>query len=166
MENLVVAVKKFFAELKQEKNKSTYIPSYRVIEILKNEEEEYTIHIQLIGKGLTFYAKPEEILADDKLVDQFSPRDIRTLTYLGYLGINAPKYKILARRLADNNQVAFAIKKRGDKNVVIKTAREILNEQDVISSMHPNDVKTVGYTLAAENFEEEKNQRRKILSEK
>jgi hypothetical protein len=166
MGNIVSSVKKFIADIKQEKNKNTYIPTYRVVEILENDEGEYTVHIQLIGKGLTFYAKPEEILADDKLVDQFSPRDIRTLTYLGYLGINAPKYKILARRLVDNNQVAFAIKKRGEKDVVIKTAKEILNEQDVISSMHPNDAKTIGYTLASENFQEEKNEKTRLLNEK
>lgn len=37
--------------------------------------------IQLINKSITLYTKPEENLKDDK----FSPYDIRTLTYLGYL---------------------------------------------------------------------------------
>ncbi|MCD6047106.1 MAG: hypothetical protein K0S08_753 [Gammaproteobacteria bacterium] len=163
MGNIVSAVKNLLSELKKEKKKHTFISSYRVLEILEDEEGCFTVHVQIIGKSLTFYAKPEEILADDSLVDQFSPRDIRTLTYLGYLGINAPKYKILARRLVDNNQVAFAIKKRGEKDVVIKTAKEILNEQDVISSMHPNDAKTIGYINAIENLENEKKEKAKLL---
>lgn len=166
MNNIILAIKKTFADLKQEKNKNTYTPIYRVVEILENEEAEYTIHIQLIGKGLTFYAKPEEILADDKLVDQFSPRDIRTLTYLGYLGINSPKYKILAKRLVDDEKIVFAIKKKGEKEVLIKTAAEILSAQEIISKMHPNDAKAVGYIEAKEDAEKEKKLKADILNKK
>src|SRR5262245_15657190 len=80
--------------------KQTYTPAFRLIEIQKNESDEYIVMVQVINKNLTFHSKPEEILAKDDLVDQFSPRDIRTLTYLGYLEINSPKYTILAKRLS------------------------------------------------------------------
>lgn len=46
--------------------------------------------------------------------------------YLGYLGINSPKYKILAQRISEDNNIIFAIKKKGDKNIYTKTANEIL----------------------------------------
>lgn len=151
MNTLISAIKKIFTLLSQEKSSSTYTASYRVVEVLKTEDNEYTVCIQIIGKIHTFTMKPEEILADNKLVDQFSPRDIRTLTYLGYLGINAPKYKILARRLIEDNKMVFAIQKRGGKSVIVKTAKEILKEQDLISNMNSDDAKTVGYILGVEN---------------
>jgi len=50
----------------------------------ESDDKEYIVTIQIINKSVTFRMKPEEILAKDALVDQFSPRDIRTLTYLGY----------------------------------------------------------------------------------
>lgn len=74
--------------------------------------------IQIIGKATTFVAKPEELLMDDAIVDLFSPRDVRNLTYLGYLGINGPKYKILAQKLSEQaDQTLFAILKKGEKNI-------------------------------------------------
>lgn len=160
--NIFIKLKKLVLEIKQEKNKYTFIPIYRVIEILE-EEGEYTACIQLIGKNITFYERPEIILADDALVDQFSPRDIRTLTYLGYLCINSPKYKILARRMIEDNKMVFAIKKKGEKEAIFKTAKEILKEQEIVKSMSPNDAKIVGYTAATEIFTEEEYEKMQLL---
>ncbi len=131
----------------------SYTPRYRLLNILQDNDDNYTAHIQLINKSITFYTKPEEILADDKLVNMFSPTDVRTLTYLGYLGINAPKYKILAHRMLDNQKTVFIIKKSGDKSIIVKTATEILQEQDIISNMKPSDASTIGYTVALENIQ-------------
>ena len=158
MKKMFAIVKEIFQELKEAKAKNIYTPSYRVLEILQDGEGSYTVHMQVIGKSLTFRAKPEELLSEDKVVDQFSPRDVRTLTYLGYLGINAPKYKILAQRLIDDNKVVFAIQKRGAKEVLIKTAEQILQEKEIINSMRPDDAKTIGYRGGAENLQDEKNE--------
>lgn len=156
MNFFILTFKKFVLEIWREWQKKTYTPSYRLLEIKQDEEENYIVHIQLSLKNITFYAKPEEILSDDSLVDQFSPKDIRTLTYLGYLGINAPKYTILAKRLMGNEKITFALKKRGEKEPLIKTADQILKEQEIISSMSPNDAKVIGYTVATEIFQDEK----------
>ena len=67
--------------------RKSYSPAYRLVEINLTETDEYIITAQLINKNSIFQAKPEEILSKDHLVDQFSPRDIRALTYLGYLMI-------------------------------------------------------------------------------
>lgn len=148
--------KKALVSLKEATQKTTYAPAYRVLEILKDEEDNYSVHIQLIGKSATFYAKPEEILAEDGLVDLFSPRDIRTLTYLGYLGVNAPKYKLLAKRLVEDNHIVFAIKKRGEKEILVKTSAQIFKEHEIIENMHPKDAETVGYAMAVESLQQEK----------
>lgn len=156
MDKFILPIKKFINAIKKANEKATYTPTYRILEILCDEEECYTVNVQLIGKSAIFNAKPEELLSNDNIVDQFSPRDIRTLTYLGYLGINTPKYKLLAKRLVDDNKIIFAVKKRGSKEIVIKTAKEIINEQEIISSLHPYDAKTIGYTVASESFQEER----------
>lgn len=157
-------MKSFIELVKQETQRNNYIPIYRLVEIIKSEQGEYKVVIQIISKNLTFTTKPEELLADDEIVDQFSPRDIRTLTYLGYLGINCPKYKILAQRLStDTDKMVFAIKKKGDKNIIVKTADQIICEEEIIGGMTPTDAKTVGFVMASEGFQEEKKQKEAIL---
>src|SRR5437762_13288396 len=103
------------------REKNIYKPLYKLVEI-REENSEYTAVIKIINRNITFDAKPEEVLANDHLVDQFSPRDIRALTYLGYLGINGPKYKILAKNLSENEKITIVVKKKGEKNVIFKTA--------------------------------------------
>ncbi|QLH42298.1 MAG: hypothetical protein HWD59_05950 [Coxiellaceae bacterium] len=88
---------------------------YRVADI-ETEGDEHTCVIQVIGKGLTFKIKPEKLLANDERIDYFSQKDIRTLTYLGYLNINSPKYKVLAKKHSEKlNKMVFAVHKRGEK---------------------------------------------------
>lgn len=142
------------------KTKYTYTPSLRLVDILKTADDEYIVTIQVINKNVISNCKPEEILANDHLVDQFSPRDIRTLTYLGYLGINAPKYKILAQRLSEeNDRIIFALKKKGDKNIIINTADEILNKKEIMNSLHASDAQVIGYTVASESILSEKKEK-------
>lgn len=129
-----------------------YRPSLRISEICQDEEGQYLVNIQVINKNIAFTSKPEEILAKDSSVDQFSPRDIRTLTYLGYLGINSPKYQILAQRLAENNdQIVFAMRKKGDSSVIVKTAEQIRKEKDIIKNLSPEDAHRIGFTVGSES---------------
>src|SRR3990167_10631970 len=95
--------------------RETYHPSYRVVRIEKDEQEHYCVVIQIIGKSTTFISKPEELLMNDEIINLFSPRDVRNLTYLGYLGLNGPQYKILAQKLSEEaDQTLFAVIKKGD----------------------------------------------------
>lgn len=143
--------------------KDSYTPAYRVSEIIQNEEEQYIIKVQIIQTNVYFNAYPEDILAKDDLVDRFSPKDIRTLTYLGYLDINEPKYKILAKRLSEkDDKLFFALKKKGDKNIIIKSANEIVNEENIVSALGPHDAQIVGYTLAQESLVLEKAQKNQL----
>jgi hypothetical protein len=155
--SLKTKIKNFFQKLSELSKKEGYVPAYRVTEILQDSEGDYVVQVQIINKSLGFKAKPEEILAKDSLVDQFSPRDIRTLTYLGYLGVNSPKYKILAKRLSEHNdKLIFAMKKKGEDKIIVKTADEIMQEKEIIENLHPKDANIVGYTFATENVISEK----------
>ena len=142
-------------------------PLYRIVSIDQDETENYIATIQVTNKSHTFKMKPEEILADDHMTDAFSPRDIRTLTYLGYLGINAPKYKVLAKRLSDNDaKLVFALQVRGQKKPVIRTADEISTDEDLIAGLDQKDAHLIGYTSASEREALEKAQMKKLLAQK
>ncbi len=137
-----------------------YVPNYRLIEILKNEEDNYEIGIQIINKNKKFYATPEDILSDDKLIDQFSPRDVRTITYLGYLGIHSPQYKILAQRFVKNNKIVFLLKQKNNKDIIVQTASEIIQNGNIIVNMPSADAQTIGYVLAHDHMAKEHNEQR------
>jgi hypothetical protein len=163
VKQMIKSVKSFFSNAN---NKTTFTPVYRIAGVLKDKHENYLVQVQLINRNLLFKMKPEEILAEDNLVDQFSPRDIRTLTYLGYLGINSPNYKILAKKLSENDdELSFFLMNKSDKKVIIKTASEILNEKDIIKNLDPEDAHIVGYTVASESVLEEKLQKEKLIKQ-
>lgn len=160
--NFIKYITKFLSTIN---NKGSYKPRYRLLEIFKDDEDKFTALIQIVNKNATFHAKPEEILADDAFVDYLPPRDVRTLTYLGYLEINQPEYKILAQRLSITNSNIFVVKKRGDKKPIIKTAAEINQESEIILNMSASDAKTVGYALATSEFNQEKQEKLRITQE-
>ena len=113
--------------------------------------------LQIIGKGYTFHQKPEDILADNNYVDFLSPRDVRMLTYLGYLEINQPEYKLLAKRLLEDNQEIFVIKKKGKKATFTQTTEEIHKNSEIIKKLNAEDAHTVGYALASKESLDELN---------
>jgi hypothetical protein len=125
--------------------------SYRVVDLSQNETGIYYAEIQRIGKNSSLKMEPEKILADDALVNCFSPTDIRTLSYFSHLGINGPKYKILAKRLSeDNDQMLFVIHKKGDKDYKIITANEISNNEEILLGLSQKDAHMIGITTAIE----------------
>jgi hypothetical protein len=127
----------------------------------------YIVTVQLTNKSQVFKMKPEEILADDSLTDCFSQRDVRTRTYLGYLGINSLKYKILAKRLSEkDNRFVFTIKERSTDQPIVKTADELSKEEEIISSLNQKDAHMIGYTSASEQTAIEKAELKKLLNKK
>ena len=90
------------------------------------------------------------------MTDSFSQRDIRALTYLGYLGVNTPKYTILAHRLAEkDSKCVFAIKERGKQKTIIKTAEQISSDERIIGNLNQKDAHMVGYISANEERQKE-----------
>lgn len=151
---------KFFKLLKQS------IPEhpYRLLCIERDENENFIAIIQIQNKKEIFRMSPEEILSNNNITDSFSQRDIRTLTYLGYLGINSPKYKILAKRLCENDSMLiFAIQERGKKKPILKTASEICLDENIIVGLNQKDAHTIGYAMGSEQVVREKQQKEDIL---
>jgi len=148
-------------------NLNTFKPAYRVANIEKDKHGDYEIVVQVVGKSTIFIMKPEEILADDKMTDLFSPRDVRTLTYLGYLDVNSPKYRILAKRLSEkDNRMVFALQKKGDKISKVKTASEISQDKEILKHIDQHDAHMIGYTAGGEAMLREKLEKEALLIEK
>ena len=133
-------------------NTTTYTPIYKLSNILQDENDLYIVNIQIINTNADFTMNPEEILADDCLVDKFSPRDIRALTYLGYTGKNTPQYKILAQTIMDHGASSFIIKKVKGNDIITVTNQELkeYKYKNIIEKMSPTDAHIVGYTQAQE----------------
>ena len=140
-------------------------PKFRVLHIEKTEDQDFNVVVQVINKNQIFKMKPEEILADDSLTDSFFPRDIRTLTYLGYLGINSPKYTILAKRFKENNQLVFAIKEKHSKKILVKTSEEISANKDILSGLNQIDAHMIGFSTGSEHVVQEDALMKAALSE-
>lgn len=157
---------KLFAILSSLLGQGTPKIHYRLLSVEKDENEDYLATIQVINKKAVFKIKPEEILGNDQLTDSFSSRDIRALTYLGYLGINAPKYKILAQRLSEQDQTLFfAIQEKGKKRPIVKTANEISADTELLKSLDQQDAHRVGFVAASEQAEIEKKMKAQLISE-
>lgn len=147
------------------KRPHVYEAIYRIMSIEQDEHGDYVVIVQLINKSYTFAMKPEEILADDQMTNLFSPVDVRTMTYLGYLDINAPKYKILANRQAEDGGLIFALKEKGQHKPVIKTAEEITADDNMLNQLSQEDAHTVGFTTGTQNDLREQQIRQRLLAE-
>lgn len=128
----------------------SFTPNLRIVEIFQDEEKDYFVVVQAIGKSVTFKMRPEKILANDKLTNQFAPIDIRSLTYLGYLGINAPQYKLLAERFSSEGNALFAVIKKGEKKPMVKSASEVLSNKKILASLDNEDVARISFFAASE----------------
>ena len=132
---------------------ATYKPIYRVINIKQNEANAYDVVIQVIGKATTFTVKPETLLMDDAMVKLFSPIDVRNLTYLGYLGINTPKYKILAQKFSEEaEKTIFAVLKQGNKKYQSATAAELSTDKKIINGLTQKEAHKVGFIAGIEHM--------------
>ncbi|MFT3741532.1 MAG: hypothetical protein QM752_02495 [Gammaproteobacteria bacterium] len=163
MSNLMESFKKIIKQLAIVKKILLPVQKYKLIEIII-EKDEYFALIKLIKRNIIFRMKPEEILSKDSLVDKFSSIDIRTLTYLGYLEINKPAYKILEKKLSlDNDKIIFTLGKKNSKKIITKTADQIFREKDIVLNLNSEDSRIIGYTIASESILAENHQKETIL---
>lgn len=166
IKSILTRIHNFFSNVSSVIKESTNVPLYKVVNIDQDDEGLYYAIVQKSNSPQIFTFKPEEILENDDLTDSFSPRDVRTLTYLGYLGMNGPRYKILAKRLSDKeHDLIYAIKERGKSGVLIKTAREITSDKDFIKKLDQEDAHDIGFTSGANSQIAEKEAMSKLLKD-
>lgn len=141
--------------------------AYRVVDIEELEQGHYQVTVQVSGKSTVFKTTPSKLLADDNMVDQFSQRDIRALTYLGYHEIHSPKYHILAtKHIKDQSQTVFAVKKRGEEEVMVKTAAELSSDKEIVSNLSQEQAHMLGFTSGTEQTSDEQRQMQELKKQR
>lgn len=160
-------LKNFFEFSKKAKTDRPKHILYRLADIEEDKEGYHIAVIQIVGKGITYKIKPEELLADDKYIEKFSQKDIRALTYLGYLNVNKPKYKVLAKKHSIKlNKMIFALQKKGEKKPLVKTADQISIDEEILASLDQKDAHMVGYITATEHTLLEEKQKQQLKNER
>lgn len=154
---------KQYHELKQQSQQDTF----RIIEIKEQKNGSYQFMIQIIGKRIRFKSSPEELAADDNMMQRFSRHDVRTITFFACQERKKPKYKILMKEFCSTfNKMVFSFGKRGSNTVTQKTAAQIAKDTDVIKNISPEEAYVIGFTLAAEKNQLDESQRKALHDKK
>lgn len=125
---------------------------YRIIEIKHLPAGKYKLITQIIGKSVVIECTPEEILANDRLLEGFSKKDIRTITYLACDQMKQPKYKIIVQEFCEKfNKIMFKIKETESGDLLVKTASQIVMDKNIINSLSQDDVNSISYTAGYES---------------
>src|SRR6185295_18398670 len=93
---------------------------YRIVEVKELSTGQYKLTIQIIGKSTVFKCTPQEIVTNDRMLEGFSKKDIRTITYFACEQNKKPKYKILQQFCDTFNKILFQLKKRGSDELILK----------------------------------------------
>jgi hypothetical protein len=156
-----------FKQYQELKQSSKHQGAYKLVDIKEDKHDKVHLSIQVVGKAIVFKSTPEEILADDKLVEEFSSKDIRTITYYACQRMNKPKNKIVIKRFCEKlNRMVFGVKNVSKNQVEEKTAKDISLDKDVIKSLSPEEAHMVGYTSANEKGMDEKIKMDKLREKK
>jgi hypothetical protein len=95
-------------------------------------------------------------MADDNLLESFSRKDIRLLTYLACEDIKEPTHEILEQKFIRNmNKFFFKLKHGKTGEEMEKSAEEISTNPELIKSLSPEDAHKIGYVTANQMIKSE-----------
>lgn len=131
--------------------------THRIVDYGKDEKGENEVMIQVVGRSLVFKASPKKIMSDDGVLESFSKKDIRLVTYLACEDIKELKHEILGQKFIRNmNKFFFKLKHGRTGEEMEKSAEEISADPALIKSLHPEDAHKIGYVTANEMVKKEK----------
>ncbi|HSW68874.1 MAG TPA: hypothetical protein VLI69_01780, partial [Gammaproteobacteria bacterium] len=103
------------------------------------------------GKSTIIECTPEEIVTNDHMLEGFSKKDIRAITYFACEEIKKPKYKIIAQEFSgDLNTLLFKLKKCDGDEVILMTAGQIVLDRELINNLSVEDVRSISYAAGHE----------------
>jgi len=123
---------------------------YRIIEIKKLNSGQYKITIQIIGKSSIIECTPQEIVGIDKILEGFSKKDVRTITYLACHQIKQQKFKVISQEFSENNKLIYKLKDIDTDVIIIKTANEIMIDKNILDSLNQDDIHRISYIAGYE----------------
>jgi hypothetical protein len=143
-----------YAELRAEQAGQV---THRIVEHNKDASGQHEITVQISGKNLVFKTSPQEIMADDRLLESFSKKDIRLLTYLACEDIKEPTHEVLGQKFIRNmNQFFFKLKHGKTGEEMEKSAEEISANPELIKQLSPQDAHKIGFVAAGDSVKKEK----------
>lgn len=132
---------------------------YRITEIKQTSSNQIHLVIQVIGKSVFITCAPQEILADDNMLEGFTKKDIRTITYLACEQSKRPKYKIIKQAFCDKfNKVLFRVKRLDNNETMEETANYIVRNKNLIYNFSQEDAHSISYTAGYEHSLQTKNE--------
>jgi hypothetical protein len=124
--------------------------NYRIVEIKKMNCGQYNLIVQVIGKSSILECTPHEIVKNDRLLESFSKKDIRTITYLACDPIK-PKYKIHTQEFSENEkQIFFKIHENKHNIIAKKTANQIMMDKNIMDNLSKEDILSIVYIAGYE----------------
>lgn len=136
---------------------------YRVLKIIRTPDDTLSLRIQIIGTAKILHWSPQQIVTDDQILEGFSKKDIRTITYYACEELKKPKCKVMSHSFSNKlNKIIFLIKKLGSSKFIEKTAADISSDKEMINQLTPEDAHRVGYLCGSEAVDEEKEMLKKI----
>ena len=130
---------------------------YRLLEVRQTLSGNHKLTVQVVGKSSIFECSPQAIVADDKLIEGFSKKDIRIITYLACHSVKKPKYKIIMQEFCDKfNRMIFKLRETENESLLLKTAGQIVTDKNLINSMSKEDVSSISYIAGYECSQGEK----------
>lgn len=146
-----------FKQCSEQQNQRNDI--YRIIEVKNPSSSQCKIVVQIIGKSMLTEYTPQEIVADDRLLEGFSKKDIRAITYFACGQLKKPKYKIVVQEVCEKfNKILFKLKAQHNDEVIVKTAAQISLDKNLINGLSQEDIQNISYVAGYENSQNEKNE--------
>lgn len=130
---------------------------YRIADVKQFSSGQYKLTVQIIGKSTVIECTPQEIVANDQMLEGFSKKDVRAITYYACEQIKNPTYKIAEQEFSvDSNKMLFKLKKCDSDEVLFKTAGQIALNLDIMNGLDSDDIKTIIYLAGYEHSVNEK----------
>ncbi len=137
--------------------------AYRIVSITENAYAPCQIKIHIVGTGKEIDYTPQEIVEDDRLLECFSKKDVRTITFHACDDLKKNKFKISESRFSEKiKKILFRLKKYNSDEIIEQSAGELSHNQSIITRMSPQDAHRIGYTYGTENIIMENEEKQKL----
>jgi hypothetical protein len=129
---------------------------YRIAEVKQLPSGENKIVIQVIGKSVFIECTPQELVVDDRMLEGFSKKNIRAITYFACEQVRKPKYKIVVQEFCEKlNKILFKLKIQNNDDAIKKSASQILLDKNLMDGLSREDIKSVSYIAGYEHSQNE-----------
>jgi len=124
---------------------------YRIIEVKQLSSGQYKLIIQVIGKSTVIECTPQEIVTNDQMLEGFSKKDVRAITYFACERASKPKYKIVMQEFCEIfDKIIFKLKKHNSDEVILKTADQISLDKNLMNNLSQEEACSISYVAGYE----------------